>query len=108
MEKDEIARRLSELLRKIDKKGSELESVTGFYLYEFLTELEELLDLLTDILEVPPWDLDKEIVHNYVWNRADYNYDEMLEKVAEARRNFDPDAYEEFCDEHERCYGRRP
>ena len=63
MDKDEIARRLAELLKRVDKKGNDLERVTGFYLYEFLTELEELQDLLADILEVPPWEKDKEIVY---------------------------------------------
>jgi len=108
VKKFDAARKLAECLRGIHKKSDELERVSGFSLCEFLTEINELENLLLDILVVPPWDLDRSLVLDYIWNEADYDFDDMLEKVEDARRNFDPDAYEEFCDEHERCYGRRP
>lgn len=108
MKKVDVARQLAEYLRGIHKKSGELENVSGFSLCEFLTEINELENLLLDILVVPPWDLDRRLVLDYIWNEADYDFDEMLEKVEDARHNFDPDAYEEFCKDYERAYGSRP
>lgn len=108
MRKEDAARELIESLRSIHYKSDELENLTGFALNEFLTELSDLLDLAVSILDVPPWESDKEIVWNYVWNKADYTYEEMLEKIDEARREFNPDAYEEYCKDYERAYGSRP
>ena len=108
MEKVELARRLTKELRGAHDKIERFDELTGFYVYEFLTELESIQGIVLDLLDVPPWDSDKEIVYNYIWGQADYDFDEMLLLINKAREEFDEDAWEEFCDMHEREYGTRP
>ena len=108
MENIELARELIEELRSIHTKIEKLSNLTGFHIYEFLTELESIQDIVIDLLDVPPWDSDKELVYNYIWGEADYSFDEMVVLINKARDEFDVDAWEDFCDMHEREYGSRP
>lgn len=101
MEKVEIARRLIEELRDMHTKIDSFSNVSGFYIYEFLTELESIQDIVIDLLDVPPWDVDREIVYDYIWGRADYDFDEMLVLIEKARDEFNVKAWEDFCDTHE-------
>ena len=108
MEEVELARRLTKELRGAHDKIERFDELTGFYVYEFLTELESIQEIVLDLLDVPPWDSDKAIVYNYIWGQADYDFDEMLLLINKAREEFDEVAWEEFCDMHEREYGTRP
>lgn len=104
--RDEAAvKKIVESLRKIGIKQKELYELTGFELYGYLVELEVIHEVILDKLEVPPWDADEEIVLEYLWGRADYSYEEMLEKVDEAKRRFDRTAFENYVKEYEEVYG---
>jgi len=108
VENVEIARRLAENLKEMHVKIDKFEEVSGFSIYEFLIELELIQDIVIDLLEVPPWDSDREIVYDYIWGKADYSFDEMLSLIDKARAEFDVEAWEKFSDMHENEYGTRP
>lgn len=108
MEKVEIARRLTKELRDAHVKIKSFYDVSGFEIYEFLTELDSIHDIVADLLDVPPWECDREIVYNYIFGRVDYDFDEMLLLIDKARQEFNAEAWEEYCAMHENEYGVRP
>ena len=106
MSKDLVARSLAESLRGLCEKMDRMHELTGWEMFEYFTETDELTWLLCELLDVPPWERDKEIVYDYLDGRIDY--DKMLLNIKEAQDKFNPDAYEEFCVKYEREYGSRP
>ena len=106
MTKNETAREIIESLRSIYAKSEVVDGVIGVNLYEaFGFEFDDLLRIAIDLLGVPPWDKDEDIVWDYVSRRADYSYEEMLEKIAQARAEFDPQKYDAFCELQRETYG---
>lgn len=109
MTKNDVAREIIESLRSIYSKSEKVEDAIGIRLCEgFSYELDALLRTAIDILEVPPWDKDIDIVAHYAYGFVDYTYDEMIEKVEQAKKNFDEEKYFDFCDEYKETYGNYP
>ena len=106
MNKDLVAKSLAESLRGLHEKMDRIYELTGWEMFEYFTETDDLASLLYDLLEVPPWDSDKDLLFEYLDGEIDY--DKLLLNIKEAQDNFNPDAYEEFCMKHEQAYGSRP
>lgn len=106
MTKNETAREIIESLRSIYAKSEVVDGAIGVNLYEaFGFEFDDLLRIAIDLLGVPPWDKDEDIVWNYVTRRADYSYDEMLDMITQARAEFVPQEYDAFCELQRETYG---
>ncbi|MBS4195342.1 hypothetical protein [Lederbergia citri] len=108
MEKLETARILADNLRSIYGKFRGIDNILGVDIGEGFSELDNLLYLLTELLYVPPWECDREIVWNYVFKDSEDSWEDVLRKVELAREKFNPDDYEKFCEEYERFYGSHP
>lgn len=106
MNKQEAIRRIAEGLRESYVKMRAVEDLTGFSLFEYLDSLTKIDSVLIELLEVPPWECDREIVDDYLYGRIEY--EEMLTKVEEAKARFNPDDYEEFVVDYNKAYGRHP
>lgn len=94
MEKQEVTKLLAESLRGLTVKLNKLYELTRLDMHEYLSELGTLRYVLYGILDVPPWESDEEIVDDYLQGTIDY--DEMLSRIAEAQKAFDPNAYAKY------------
>jgi len=94
MEKQEVTKILAESLRSLTIKLDNLYALTRMDVYEYLCELDALRHLLYGLLDVPPWESDEEIVDDYLQGKIDYN--EMLSRIAEAQKAFDPNTYAKY------------
>lgn len=108
MDKIELARYLSGIVRGIYKKHYELKDITGFYLVDFIDEVEDLEDFIVDLLEPTPWEGCRMIIHEYMWGRSDDTFDEVVEKVNESKLSFDEEEFLKFVEDYEHLYGKYP
>jgi len=100
MTKDEAVRNIAEALRGIYIKLDKLYDLTGLEVYEYLYELDQIVRTIIDLLDVPPWEKDREIVYQYL--QGEFDYDEMLAKIKHAQETFNPDDYAKYLEEYEK------
>ena len=102
MKKEYATKLIAESLRGIYEKLDALHELTGFEVYEYFSDLDGLLFVLAELLDIPPWDSDRSLVYDFL--RGEFEYDDLLAKVKEARVSFDPEEYDRFLDAQKRLF----
>lgn len=71
MSKSDNARKLYDMSFSIAEKASSLNELTGFELYEFLSELDSIEEVIADLL-----DIHEDIVRDFI--RDNRSFDELM------------------------------